>query len=183
MAKAARNMMVTAAMAAVAIAMPRTSQAGDAFSVAPSMSHIRTTDARVEAVMQSAFDRSATFRKMVAIIDASDSYVYVQGGKCSHGVKACFVSVSASTTNRYLRVIVDSGVGELDLTRLIAHELRHTIEVIAEPSIRSGEAMYYFYERTAIRAASDTHETRAAIAAGETVQSEIEKSNRRQETR
>jgi hypothetical protein len=115
---------------------------------------------------------------MVAIIDASDSYVYVQGGKCSHSVRACFVSVTASSTNRFMRVIVDSGLGELELTGLIAHELRHTIEVISEPWVRDSAAKYQFYERTAMHASGDTHETRAAIVAGEIVRSEVRKSNR-----
>jgi hypothetical protein len=131
--------------------------------------------------MQSALDGSATFRKMVAIIDASDSYV--EAGKCSHSVRACFASITASSTNRYMRVIVDSGVSELELTGLIAHELRHTIEMIAEPSIRDSAAKYHFYERTAMHGSSGTHETWAAIAAGEAVRSEVGKSNRNQMNR
>ena len=81
MAKTARNLTVVAVMVAVALATPMASLASDApVSAAPPMSHIRTADAKVAAVVQTAFDRSVTFRKMVAIIDASDSYVYVQAG-------------------------------------------------------------------------------------------------------
>jgi len=183
MAKTARNLTVAMVITVATVVMPQATRAVDAVSAAPSMAHIRTSDARVEAAIQSALERSATFRKMVAIIDASDSYVYVEGGKCSHGVRGCFVSVSASTTTRYMRVIVDSRLGELELTGLIAHELRHTIEVIAEPSIRSSEAKYYFYERTAMHTADGIYETQAAILAGEVVQAEVGKSNRRQQTR
>ena len=179
MAKTARNLTVVAVMVAAALATPTASLASDApVSAAPPMSHIRTADPKVAAVVQTAFDRSVTFRKMVAIIDASDSYVYVQGGKCSHSVRACFVSVTASSTNRYMRVIVDSSRSELELMGLIAHELRHTIEVIAEPSVRDSAAKYHFYERTAMHATSGTHETRAAMAAGEIVRSEVRKANR-----
>ena len=179
MAKTARNLTVVAVMVAAALATPTASLASDApVSAAPPMSHIRTADPKVAAVVQTAFDRSVTFRKMVAIIDASDSYVYVQGGQCSHSVRACFVSVTASSTNRYMRVIVDSSGSELELMGLIAHELRHTIEVIAEPSVRDSAAKYHFYERTAMHAPGGTHETRAAIAAGEIVRSEARKANR-----
>ena len=113
MAKTTRNLAM--AVAAATIAVPHTSMVADApVSTVPPMSHVRTTDPEVAAVVRNTFDRSATFRKLVAIIDASDSYVYVQAGQCSHSVRACFV----------------------------------------------------------------THETRAAIAAGEIVRSEVRKANR-----
>jgi hypothetical protein len=178
MANTARNMTVAMAVAAAVTAMPRASMAADGAVDAPPMSHIRTTDAKVAAVLQSAFDRSGTFRKLVSIIDASDSYVYVENGECSHSVRACFVSVTASSTNRYMRVMVDGSKADSELMGLIAHELRHTIEVIAEPRVRSTAAKYLFYERTAMHAAGGTHETVAAMKAGETVRSEVGKSDR-----
>jgi hypothetical protein len=178
MAKMARNVAV-AAVAVATMGIPHVSTAADApVSWARPMSHIRTTDPKVDAVMQNAFDRSATFRKLVAIIDASDSYVYVEAGKCSHSVRACFVSVTASNTNRFMRVFVDDNTADTELIGLIAHELKHATEVIAEPWIRSTDAKYHFDERTAMHAPGGTHETGAAIAAGEIVRSEVRKANR-----
>src|SRR5262245_53862473 len=107
MAKTARNLTVAVLVAVAAMAIPQASMAAVSLSSTVT-SQIRTSEPMVKAVMQSAVDRSATFRKMVAIIDASDSYVYVEEGKCSHSVRACFVSVTASSTNRYMRVLVDS---------------------------------------------------------------------------
>ena len=102
MAKTTRNLAM--AVAAATIAVPHTSMVADApVSTVPPMSHVRTTDPEVAAVVRNTFDRSATFRKLVAIIDASDSYVYVQAGQCSHSVRACFVSVTASDTHRFMR--------------------------------------------------------------------------------
>jgi hypothetical protein len=184
MAKTARNLTVATALAAVALAIPPAALAADApASSGPPMSHIRTTDPGVAGVMRSAFDRSATFRKLVSVIDASDSYVYVEAGKCSHSVRACFVSVTASETNRFMRVIVDASRDDSELMGLIAHELRHTVEVIGEPWVRSTDAKYHFYERTAMHASGGTHETTAAIKAGETVRSEVGKWNRNAPTR
>jgi hypothetical protein len=172
------NLAVAMMTAAAITAIPQASMAADGqVSTAPPMSHIRTTDAKVAAVIQDAFDRSPTFRKLVAKIDASDSYVYVLDGKCSHSVRACFVNVTASSTNRFMRVLVDGSRADPELMGLIAHELRHTIEVIAEPGIRSSEAKYLFYERTAMHTSGGTHETLAAIKAGETVRSEVGKWN------
>jgi hypothetical protein len=179
MAKTARNLVVAAVTMAAATATPQASMAANAPVTVPApTSHVRARDPKVAAAVQNAFDRSRTFRKLVAIIDASDSYVYVEDGKCGHGVSACFVSVTASGPHRYMRVLVDGRRGDLDLMGFIAHELRHTIEVIAEPSVRNSAAKYHFYERTGIRASNGTHETRAAIQAGETVLSEVKKWNR-----
>ena len=178
MAKTARNLAM-AAVAAATLANPPASMAADAaIPAATPTSHVRTTDPKVAAVMQNALERSVTFRKLVDTIDASDSYVYVQAGTCSHSVRACFVSVTASDTHRFMRVIVDGSTAETELMGLIAHELRHTIEVIAEPSVRDSAAKFHFYERAAMHATSGTHETRAAMAAGEIVRSEVRKANR-----
>src|SRR5262245_15586877 len=181
MAKTARNLTM-AVVAAIAIANPRASMAADtALSAALPMSHIRTTDPKVATVVQDAFDRSATFRKHVAVIDASDSYVYVQAGKYSHSVRACSRSVTASDCNRFIRIFVDDTSADAELMGLIAHELKHATEVIAEPLIRSTDAKYHFYERTAMHTPSGTHETRAAIVAGEIVRSEVRKTTGRED--
>src|SRR5262245_24331231 len=144
MAKTARNLTVAVGMTAATMVMPQASLAQDAppGPVPVPMSHVRARDPKVAAVVQRAFDRSTTFRKLVAIIDGSDSYVYVEDAKCSHSVRACFVSVTASETHRYMRIHVDGSQGETELMGLIAHELRHTIEVIAERGVRSTEAKY-----------------------------------------
>ena len=176
MAKTARNLTVVVAAMAAVMAAPRTSLAADAPVTNPvPMSHVRARHPKVAAVVRHAFDRSVTFRKLVATIDRSDSYVYLEAGKCSHGVRACFVSVTASDTHRFMRVVVDSTNSDLELIELVAHELKHATEVIAEPWIRSSDAKYHFYERTAIHASGGTHETIAAITAGETVRSEVKK--------
>ena len=60
----------------------------------------------------------------------------------------------------------------------IGHELRHTLEVIEQPWIRSSTAKFHFYEREAFHSTGGTHETRAAIDAGDTVRSEIRKASR-----
>jgi hypothetical protein len=178
MAKTTRNLTMAAVVTAT-MGVPHTSMAADApHSAASPMSHVRTTDPAVAVVMQTTFDRSATFRKLIAIIDASDSYVYVQAGKCRHSVRACFVGVTASDTHRFMRVVVDASAADTELMGLIAHELKHVTEVIAEPWIRSTDAKYHFYERTAMHAPGGTHETQAAIAAGEIVRSEVRKANR-----
>jgi len=145
----------------------------------PQTSHVRSSNPALVALIHQAAERSATFHSIVETIDASDSFVFVEQGDCGHGVRACFVSVTASTTYRYMRVIVDTRKADWDLMGSIGHELRHTIEVIGEPGIRDNFAKYFFYEHTGTQGtASGARETQAAVDAGNTVRSEVRKFNR-----
>jgi hypothetical protein len=145
---------------------------------ASSTMHLRWDTPVIGAAIHDAFERSRTFREMVTAINASDSYVIVSAGHCGHGVRACFVSVSSAGANRYMFVRVDPGKSDCELMASIGHELRHTLEVIAEPSVRSDAEKFFFYNRRALHMAGGASETLAARDAGNAVRSEIEHFNR-----
>ena len=176
MAKTARNIAM-AMMAAAILATPRASAAADA-TAADAVPHVRSTNPALVALIQQASERSATFRGLIETINGSDSFVFVDEGDCGHGVRACFVSVTASKTNRYLRVLVDTRKADWDLMGSIGHELRHTIEVIGNPKVRDNTSKYFFYEQIGSHAMTRARETRAAADAGDTVRSEVRKFNR-----
>jgi len=173
------------AMALVAGAMLAAPQ-GSAASESGSTSETRTQDAHVRSVVPAlkllidqATERSATFSQLVETIDASDSYVYVQDGDCGHGVRACFVDVWEGGPGRIMRVIINMHKkADWDLMASIGHELRHTIEVIANRSIQNNVAKYFFYEKIGTHGITGTHETRDAVEAGNAVRSEVRKFNR-----
>ena len=181
MAKDARN--VAMAMVAVAIlAVPHATAAAEETSpnavTVPAGSHVRSSSPAIVALMQQATERSATFQRLVETIEASDSYVYVNEGECGHGVRACFVTVAKAGSNRFMFVKVDTRKADWDLMGSIGHELRHTIEVIGNPSVTSSTAMYFFYEQLGTHGITGAHETQAATDAGNTVRSEVRKFNR-----
>jgi hypothetical protein len=167
-------------MAAAILTVPRASGATDApvAETASHGSHVRSLTPALVAMIHQATERSAIFRRLVEKIDASDSIVFDNEGDCRRGVHACFVSVASSQTSRYMFVLVDTRKADWDLIGSIGHELRHTIEVIAEPGIRDNAAMYFFYEQISTHDAAGTHETRAAIDAGNMVRSEVRTFNR-----
>jgi hypothetical protein len=179
MAKTARNTAM-AMMAAAILITPRASAAADApvADAGSHVSHVRSASPALVAMIQQATERSATFRGLVEKIDASDSIVFVNEGRCGHGVRACFVSVTSSQTSRYMFVLVDTRKADWDLMGSIGHELRHTIEVIAEPGIRDNAAKYFFYEHIGTHGASGARETQTAMDAGNTVRSEVRTFNR-----
>jgi hypothetical protein len=139
---------------------------------------VRSTNSGLLALIEQARQRSATFRGLLDTINASDSIVFVEAGDCGHGVRACFVSVIASGAYRYMRVVVDTHKADWDLMGSVGHELRHTIEVIAEPGIRNNASKFFFYEQIATKAnGSGARETRAAVDAGEDVRAEVRRFN------
>src|SRR5262245_55908788 len=116
MSKRTRNVAM-AAMAVAVLGTPSLSAAADTMTVARpiSISRVRSSTAELIALNQQAGERSTTSRRLIAAIDASDSYVFVEEGACGHGARACFVSVYASGAYRYMRVVIDTRKADWDL--------------------------------------------------------------------
>ena len=108
--------------------------------------------------------------------------MYVEEGQCGHGVRACFANVTKAGSS-LMWVKVNTRKADWDLMGSIGHELRHTIEVLGEPSVTSGSAMYFFYSRIGTHGTKDAFETTAAVEAGMAVRQEVRNSGRSTETR
>jgi hypothetical protein len=179
MAKGTRNLAMAAAAVAV-LGTPSLSTAADAMpgASAVSSSHVRSTNPGLVTLIQQAGERSATFRRLLDTIEASDSIVFVEAGACGHGVRACFVSVSAAGTHRYMRVVVDTRKADWDLMGSIGHELRHTIEIIGAPNVRDDASRQLFYLQAGTHGTATARETQVAVDAGNTVRDEVRRFNR-----
>jgi hypothetical protein len=174
MANRIRKVAMAAAMAG-AIVTPRSSSASETTPWTDPQAHVRPTTASVASLINRAIEGSATFRQMVRTIQDSDTYVYVLEGDCGHGVRACFLGVTTAGVRRIMRVTValDSRQPDWYVMGSIGHELRHTIEAIEDPTVRSTEAQFFLYERIGFHATAHSHETLAARDAGNVVRSEI----------
>jgi hypothetical protein len=134
---------------------------------------VRSTNRAIVSLLGEASRRSSTFRGLVHTIEQTDGIVYVEPGRCLHGVRACLsLSVVGAGEFRILRVLVDLADDALALMATIAHELRHAIEILTEPAVRSTKGAYMFYAREA-PTTRDVFETQAAIAAGLAVEREL----------
>jgi hypothetical protein len=58
------------------------------------------------------------------------------------------------------------------------HELRHPIEAIEDPTVRSSDALFFLSQRIGHRGTSSSRETAAAVDAGNAVRAEIRWSTR-----
>lgn len=134
---------------------------------------VRSSSPRIIALLSEASTRSRTFRGLVSSIEHTDGIVYVEPGRCMHGVRACLsLSITAGGGFRILRVIIDAATDVFELMATIGHELRHALEILTEPTVRTAEQAYLFYAREAATS-RDVFETRAAIQAGLAVEQEL----------
>src|SRR5438876_9924470 len=147
--------------------------------------HVRSDSAAIVALMARASDGSPTFRRLLEAIDATDGVVYVSDLKCLDSQRACFTAVTmgGSRRNLWVRLDVKRHDDDWDVMRSIAHELRHTLEVLEVPSITSTAAMHLFYQGVGYQGGRRSYETQAAVDAGEAVRDEVRASARRVTTK
>jgi hypothetical protein len=134
---------------------------------------VRSTNPAIAAAIAEAQSRSATFRSLIHTIEATDGIVYVEPGRCGHGVPACLsLSVVSGGGFRLLRILVDGTAGVISLMATIGHELRHAIELLTEPAVNTWTAAYLYYQREA-PTLGGVFETSAAILTGAAVEHEL----------
>ncbi len=120
--------------------------------------------------------QSMTFHGLLEDIARTDGIVYIETGVCGHGVRACVPhSIARSGSFRLLRILIDRDYtksADGPLAGVIAHELQHALEILANPKIIDGAAMFMFYNReTPTRGGA--FETVEAIRIGDRVASEM----------
>jgi hypothetical protein len=134
---------------------------------------VRSSSPAIVAALAEAAARSATFRSIVAKIEETDGIVYIERGRCRHGVAACLsLLVHSGGGYRMLRILVDGVDNLASLVATMAHELRHALELLSEPAVRTTAAAYNFYLREA-PTSRDVFETDAAIQTGLQVEREF----------
>ncbi|HXD20216.1 MAG TPA: hypothetical protein VN654_24545 [Vicinamibacterales bacterium] len=177
MANRIRKVAMAAAIVGAVLA-PRVASAAEGTSpalLADPGAHLRPTTLALASLVERATRESSTFSEIVRTIEDSDTYVYVMEGECGHGVRACFTGVTIAGARRIMRVTVslDSSQPDWYVIGSIGHELHHTVEAINDPTVRSTAAQYFLYERIGFKGTAHSHETRAAMDAGNAVRAEI----------
>src|SRR6266536_2502082 len=76
---------------------------------APLGLRVRSSHPYIRAMIAEAQVRSATFRRLVHAVEATDGIVYVEEGDCHRRLRACLPPVVTSAGDvRFLRVLVDA---------------------------------------------------------------------------
>jgi hypothetical protein len=148
--------------------------------VTGSGAHVRSTNATILALLKEGAGRSSTFCSLSDAVNQATGIVYVEFGYCAFGhLNGCLLPFIANSEGiRYVRILVTPDKNRRDrnqLLALIAHEMRHALEVLEHEEvvdIPTMEAMY----RTIGTPLSGQHvgyETSAARAVGDAVLSEL----------
>jgi hypothetical protein len=138
--------------------------------------HVRSSNAFIVTLIEVAGERSSTFRDLIATVNQSSGIVYVESGPCNRGARACIVSLTTDGGHRFLLIHVNTQHADWDVMGSIAHELRHTIEVLANPSVTTTGSLRYFYQHAEVTGGTLTpFETEAAVTAGNAVRAEVRK--------
>jgi hypothetical protein len=136
----------------------------------PRIVRVRSHSPELGDVIRLASDASVTFERLIATIDRTNGLIYVDEGKCGHGVSACLLlSVQVAGPFRVLRIKVDARRRKCDLMAQIGHELQHAIEILSDAHVTDGVGAYSLMERIAPGGPISDRgrfETAAAVRAG-----------------
>jgi len=141
---------------------------------------VRSSDRMLVDLIGLAAQQSKTFDELLASVETTNGIVYVEPGKCSHGVHACLQFwMKVSGPNRFMRILIDRSMHHADIETMssIGHELQHATEVLREPTIRDGVTMFNFFKQIA-PTDNNRFETTAAVDAGDAVYDELRESSR-----
>jgi hypothetical protein len=146
---------------------------------------VRSTDTRVLDLLREGAQRSATFGALVDRIGRSNGIVYIEFGVCAFGhLNGCLPPFLASTHgDRYLRILVTNDKNRRthdQLLALIAHEMRHALEVLEHEDVVDIATMEAMYRKIGVPLTGSLsgYETSAARAAGDDVLAELSKALR-----
>ena len=135
---------------------------------------VRPVHKRVQALLATGMERSATFRQLVRRIESSDVIVYVETRPdLRDGVGASMRFMACSATDRFVRVQLNGTYNAQTLVALLGHELQHVVEVAEHAEVRSSEDLRELYRRTGLRTGTDTFDSEAARHAGYRVRDEM----------
>jgi hypothetical protein len=142
-----------------------------------SIPRVRSEDRAIRAMFETCLKHSATLRALVQALNRTNGIVYVDPGKCRHGLHACLLmSVTVAGPNRILRMHLDAQSDFSTASGWLAHELQHAVEALSERGVTSNALLEAFFERLTGGPAARGQlefETDAAVKVGEEVRREV----------
>lgn len=137
---------------------------------------VRSTDPQLVRLLEMGARRSYSFAELVRSLHETDVIVYVEVvSAMPRFVDGHTFLVSSREGQRYLRIQVRPGLHPDDTIALIAHELRHALEVAEERGVTTQAAFAAFYGRIgqAVAGHESRFDTEAARAMGRMVRREL----------
>jgi hypothetical protein len=137
-------------LAIVVLTLPTPELAGPRCGERVVWTHVRAADPTHRELLRQGFERSATFRHLMADIEASPWLVFVQNGPCPEKLTvACLLHFVGTYEGRpYLRVIARHQHRHPDnVLAVLAHELQHAREVTRAFGVEDAGGLRVLFER------------------------------------
>jgi hypothetical protein len=110
--------------------------------------HIRTADSHLRRMIQDGVDTSPTFRALLDRLIGSDVIVFLEcDAFLARGIDGRLSFATSAGGYRYLQIRIRPWGLRQQQVALLAHELRHAVEVVDTPSIVDAGSMAREYER------------------------------------
>lgn len=143
--------------------------------------HVRTTEPEVQALLDDATVRSATFRSLVAALNDSDVIVYIETSvRQAARLRGHTVHrIVTEGPHRYVRVRLNPNGAEEQRIGVIAHELQHALEIARAPDVGRSKTVQQLLSRIGFTfgtRCSYCYETVEAMNIERTVREELNKS-------
>jgi hypothetical protein len=147
---------------------------------ADALQRVRTDSRYLRLVMASGIERSPTFRQIVDRLEQSDVIVEIQCGQFAGSILAGrTVLLAAQPTVRYLLVEIACPMTSVPALHIVAHELRHALEIADASWVVDGPTLAKLYQDIGYPSHGPTtesygqFETADALDAGERVHHEL----------
>lgn len=149
---------------------------GGTLSAATVIPRLRPLSERSERLLSIGRDLSPTIRDMLTRVEESDIIMQLDL-RLDFDVPYAVTRLVTSTPDfRYVRVSINPRLSPMRRLELLAHELQHVLEIAAEPSVRTQDAMRDYFTRIGRRERhSGAFETEAAMKVESVVRAEVGK--------
>lgn len=126
--------------------------------------HVRAENANARDALSQGYRRSSTFASIVDRLDISDVIVYVSVvPHLSAPIRARSEMVATSLDTRYVRVEVAAAAQPVETIALVAHELRHALEIADARGVVDQATLERLYRRIGTASGPNMFETETAI--------------------
>jgi hypothetical protein len=145
---------------------------GRSFAGVP-FARVRSSNPVLASRLVDAYRRSPTIQHLIDALCESDVIVYVEDGRCA--LAACTTVRTGGNAQRYVRITVRQTETPDRLIVQIGHELRHALEIAAEPGTTDADALRRLYHRIGYEYAGMTgvFETHEAQRVSDLIASEL----------
>jgi hypothetical protein len=136
--------------------------------------HVRTEDRALRPLLKRGFEQSPTFARLMRRLEMSDLTVYIEEvPRLPDALEGRMVIQPPAHGFRYVRIQVARRGTPSDTIALIAHELRHAVEVADALEVTDQEGLAALYRRIGMVQGKDVYDTHAAQETGRQVLKEL----------